>query len=216
MTAISDFVQNPKHFLKNNVVRVLFTMPPRPNSIGMFKLERKNYDAVKIASGANIPCYSLIPMVGQEALIYSRNASSANRDYVSAYWCPYDDDTQHSIIVGANADFMFTPNMDGCSFGVGSNAGGSHRVSHINLRSQANSHTIQDGTLALQGLADHRVMPDRYMHSSKTPASLYGEIKATTVGIRDTGTGAWSFHYQQYRLIGNQINQVQLLSLKNV
>ncbi|MDX8130257.1 hypothetical protein QLH52_23405 [Methylomonas sp. OY6] len=217
MTAISDFVANPKQFLKNNVLRVLFTMPAQPNSIGMFKFERKNYDAVKLATGANIPCYSLVPIHGQEATIFSRNATSANRDYLRAYWCPYEDDAMHSIMVGAGADFMFTSNMDGCSFGVGSaTPTGDRRVAHINLRSQPNSHNLQDGTLAVQSLTDHHVKPDRYMKSSRTPGSIPGEIKATTIGIRNTATGAWSFHYQQYRLLGGQINQVYLLALKNV
>jgi len=218
MTAISDFVADPKTFLKNNMLRVLFTMSARPNSVGQFKFELKQYTATKLSNGTQIPCYSLVPLDAQETRIYSRAPTAANQHYLSAYWCPYEDDAMHSIVVNNQANFMFTSNMDGCSFGVGAPAVGTGacRVAHINLRSQANSHVAQDASLMVGGLDQHMVKPDRYMTSSKTPTAINGEIKATTIGIRNTATGAWSFHYQQYRLLNGQINQVFLVSLKNV
>jgi len=214
MTAISDFVAHPRTFLRNNALRVLFQMPANATNIRQFKFELKNYTATKLADNTQVPCYLLVPVMGQELTILQRNGPSLNRDYLNAYWCPYDPGTMHAITVDNGADFMFTTNMDGCSFGVGCQAvGGARRVAHINLAGMPNSHNVQNATLGLQQLNRHLVNPDTYMQSPLAPGAIYGEIKLTTIGIRNTGTGHWSFWYQQYRLLGGQINQVTILDV---
>jgi hypothetical protein len=212
-TPIEDFVAHPRTFLQNNVLRVLFQLAPTPGHIRQFKFEAKPYTATRLSDNTQVPCYSLMPVLGQERTILLRNAPSANRDFLDAYWCPYDDDAMHSIVVDGAANFMFTSNMDGCSFGVGSQTPtGARRVAHVNLRSQGpSSHAAQRGTLTVGGLDRHMVDPDAYMSSPLQPTAIYGEIKATTIGIRNRATGHWSFYYQHYRLIGGQINQVVLL-----
>jgi len=62
-------------------------------------------------------------------------------------------------------------------------------------------------------MGDMVVDPDRYMQSSRTD-SIYGEIKATTIGTRQNGQ--WVFRYQQYRLLNGQQNQAVLIALKRV
>ena len=182
----------------------------------MFKFNAHPFTATKLSDGTQIPSYSLIPVGQQERIQLRSNPNARNVDYLNAYWCNYGDDDQFTILVHDAASFMFTSNMDGCSFGVGSPApNGSRRVCHVNMRSQTNSHDKQRNLLTGMGLNNSLVDPDRYMTSTRTP-SIYGEIKATTIGIRDTNTGQWSFRYQQYRLLNGQQNQAVLIALKRV
>lgn len=60
------------------------------------------------------------------------------------------------------------------------------------------------------------VDPDRYMQSSRVPTANYGEIKATTRDIRDTGTRQWNFAYQQFRMAIFVTNNLVLIVLKRV
>lgn len=191
MTAISDFVANPSQFLRNNLLRANFQLNPLDGQdVRMFKFVAHPYQATKLSDGSAIPSYALVPVSQNERITLRADPAARDRDYLNAYWCNYGDDSQYAITVAGAADFMFTSNMDGCSFGVGSaTPTGARRVSHINLRSQPGSHNLQRGTLTLQGLDDSVVDPDRYMTSSRVPGAIYGEIKATTIGIRDVGTG---------------------------
>jgi hypothetical protein len=218
MTAISDFVNNPSTFLRNNIVRARFQLPDNPSHMRMFKFDLKPYQATKLLDGSQIPVYEIVPMLGQEERIYSRNATSANRDYVMAYWCPYSPGEMHAIVVDNQANFMFTTNMDGCSFGIGSaTPTGARRVAHINLWGvTANSRVAQNVTLQVSQLDEHLVNPQRYMKSSLVPTALNGEIKITSFGIRDVGTGNWRFIYQQYRILNNNENNVVLVNVKAV
>lgn len=216
MTAIQDLVANPGQFLTNNLLRSLWTGSPQ-QPIRSIKLALKPFTATKLSTGAAIPVYDIEPLGQGEAIALRGTAGARNRDYLNAYFCPYGDDAMHSITVSNGADFMFTTNMDGCSFGVGSpTATGARRVAHVNLRSTAQSHAAQRGTLQVGGLSDIMVDPDRYMTSSRTPTANYGEVKATTIGIRDTGTGQWRFRYQQYRMVNFVTNQLEFIALKRV
>ena len=218
MTAISDFVANPSQFLRNNLLRANFQLNPLDGQdVRMFKFVPHPYQGTKLSDGSTIPSYALTPVGQSERITLRADPNALNRDYLNAYWCNYAVDLQFAIIVANAADFMFTSNMDGCTFGVGSPAAnGACRVSHINLRSQPNSHNLQRGTLSMQGFDDKVVDPDRYMTSSRVPTALYGEIKATTIGIRNTGTGQWEFRYQQFRLLNGAQNQAVLIALKQV
>ncbi|MBX7132680.1 MAG: hypothetical protein K1X67_08405 [Fimbriimonadaceae bacterium] len=163
MTAIADFVADPKHFLRNNILRCRGTMPAGVTSIRSFKFQAMHYTGTKLSDGRAIPVYELVPIVDQGERIRLRgNPAAANRDYLNAYWCPYFQDSYHAITVDSAADFMFTPNMDGCSFGVGSDTpSGARRVAHINLASQPNSRNLQNQTLRVDGLDDLIVNPNK-------------------------------------------------------
>lgn len=54
-------------------------------------------------------------------------------DGIKAYWLAYEDDKSKRAVLGNDARFMFTANMDGCSFGYGSKTGtGEVLVGHAN------------------------------------------------------------------------------------
>jgi hypothetical protein len=54
-------------------------------------------------------------------------------DEFAAYWCPYKEDRVFAVTLHDEADRMFTPTMNGCSFGVGiPSIDGAVRVAHAN------------------------------------------------------------------------------------
>src|SRR3954454_1999905 len=56
-----------------------------------------------------------------------------------AYWCLYEEDKTLGVVVGADAKYMFTETMNGCSLGVGSkNSEGERYVAHANCASLGN------------------------------------------------------------------------------
>lgn len=216
MTAISDFVAHPRTWLNNNILRSLIPFYPITPTFA-FKFNRHPYDGTDLRTGNAIPSYSLMPLTQQERITARSNPASKNVDYLEAYWCSYADNAQHSVFVDQAANFMFTVEMDGCTFGVGSaTPTGGRRVAHINMRSQNNSHEKQSTVLTGQGLNQHTVVPDKYMKSSHVPNAVIGEIKATTLGIRNSANGGWNFYYQQIRLINNNNGAPVLVRLKHV
>lgn len=215
MTAISDFVAHPRTWLNNNILRSLIPFYPITPTFA-FKFNRHSYNGTDLRTGNVIPSYALMPLTQPERINARNNPAGKNVDYFEAYWCPYADDAQHSVFVGRDADFMFTVNMDGCTFGVGSaNNTGGRLVAHINMRSQAQSHDKQGAVLRGQGLNRHMVDPDTYMQSSHVPNAIPGEIKATTLGIRNGANGGWNFYYQQYRLPNGNNGAPVLVRLKH-
>lgn len=217
MTAISDFVANPRHFLRHNILRSRWagsTLNPERS----VKFELKTFQGTDLATGNPINAYEIVPLFRNQAANAWTTPGARNTTYLPVYFCPYSDNESHSIVLGDNADFMFTTNMDGCTFGIGSaTPTGARRVAHINLRDHgALSHADQRGTLHVGGLADAMVDPDRYMKSSHLPQARHTEIMVTTVGIRNTGNGQWNFYYQQYRSVNLDATQLVFIRLKGV
>lgn len=215
MPPVADFVANPRQFLRNNILRANFQLPGNANHIRQFKFTLRPYTGTRLADNAQIPVYALEPILGQELNIFQRNPPSRNRDYLDAYWCPYDPGQLHAIVVDNAADFMFTTNMDGCSFGVGhATPTGSRRVAHVNLwGATADSRGAQNMMLAVGGYDRLLINPNDYMQTPLAPTAVNGEIKVTTFGIRNTASGHWSFWSQQYRLLNNNNASVVLVDL---
>lgn len=217
MPAIADFVANPRQFLRHNILRSLWAGSAVTNPVRSVKFDLKPFQGTDLATGNQIPVYDVVPLSMTAAIAAWTTPGALNTTYLPVYFCPYGDDEMHSIVVDQAADFMFTTNMDGCSFGVGSaTPTGARRVAHVNLRSQAHAHAAQRGTLHLGALTDAIVDPERYMKSSHVPTANYGEIKATTIGVRNTGNGQWRFYYQQFRMVNYITNQLVLIRLKQV
>ena len=114
-------------------------------------------------------------------------------------------------MLGNDADFMFTPTMDGCTFGVGSQAGtGDVRVAHANNGRMANpmltvggdsGRAAQKRVQAMMatsyiGPGGFLIEPDNYMGANL-------DMKATTFGYHDNG-GDWTFKSLAYRFGGGQ------------
>jgi hypothetical protein len=201
---IEDFVAHPTTFLNNNLITADLTLPLQPErseekgNVWLFLFEPRP-PAMKLQTGAAIPCYRLKPVTEPADRKWVKRNGARDVDYLAAYWCNYGQDEQFRIMVAGAANFMFTTTMDGCTFGIGSaTATGARLVSHINMSWEgAQAHTAQRGVLRHQGMAQHIVDPDRYMRTQHVPQALPGQIKATTVGVRDAA-GHWTFRYQQY------------------
>ena len=158
MPPIADFVEDPDEFLKDNILQSLWSGNPLRGPVRRFSFELAPFQGRKLIDGNLIPVYRLIPL---EHLVHG---TRRNRDYLKAYFCPFGVNETHAIMVAGEADFMFTTNMDGCTFGVGSEApGGARRVSHCNIVGvgERNGH-IQKRILTRDGLTDHMVDPRQY------------------------------------------------------
>lgn len=205
--AIDDFYNDPKEFLKTNVVRV-GGIPVKSgettNSVFYLIIRKKEHAKVVDDSGREIgKVYDL--------------ARSDGTTGIKAYFCPYKQNSSCFITLGAAANYMFTTQMDGCTFGIGSNAGGNILVGHANYAAigkeweQGNSMALdpsgtnsapsnvamgrqrqrQSQLNVLQSKMDWKgkfIKPEDYM-----PADAG---RATTFGVRKAG--GWSFYTAMY------------------
>jgi hypothetical protein len=128
-------------------------------------------------------------------------------DGFAAYVCPYADNSVNFKMLGSAADFMFTGDMDGCSFGIGMpNSNGDVRVGHSNAQARATGtnfspnfgpqRTAQRQDLVTGGAGQAIVEPAAYRDNPP----LGTEYKAVTVGLRIKGT--WEFWYQHQNVDG--------------
>ena len=73
---------------------------------------------------------------------------------ISAYWCPWGNNSCWSVQLGNDADYFFTPTMDGCSLSISS--GASPLVSHGNYRDVNNPNVTDEARTLGQ---DQRTAP---------------------------------------------------------
>jgi hypothetical protein len=125
MTATTDFAAGPKVFCENNIVLT-------PNEIdhngglvwiGLDRLDRIAQTG-KLVQGRK----------GNDAVdVYQIVGRPDSTDAIRAYWCPYNRNGTGSVIVGSQAQYMFTITVNGCSVGVGHQAtNGTRLVMHVN------------------------------------------------------------------------------------
>ncbi|HEX5721044.1 MAG TPA: hypothetical protein VF179_33135 [Thermoanaerobaculia bacterium] len=137
----------------------------------------------------------------------------SNSSPLLAYWCSYEPDRATQLTVGAGANFMFTANMDGCSFLIKRDTTGSVIVSHSNAASigmsmhgamrgkgPATSSVFQKTMQEQMGFAKLGGSQDVVTHHSQS-----GEC-TTVVGVRETGSGAWKFYKQVISVDSSGIN----------
>jgi len=193
MAGLVDFILDPQNFMQTNIVRVV--TPPNPNAIPDNAPVRVTlHDTQKPAS--NI-------FGGKVFDLFIPN--DVNAAGIDAYFCPYQDDQSFFITLGNAADYMFTPNMDGCTFGVGSQAAGVCRVGHVNFsyvqrdwyksgRIAATTRMRNAQTAFLKNRLN--VGDDRLIE----PAVYQGPLQnfsATTFGVRGPNQ-VWSFSTLRY------------------
>lgn len=145
-----------------------------------------------------------------------------------AYWCPYAPSSVRSVVVGNQADLMFTATMDGCSLGVGSRTpAGERLVTHANAMSvgdaiynelnrrgasqtakmlitRSHQQYAQQQQVYLRHLSPHAHdasgdVPD-IVDPTRYRRVSNGpeECSSTTFGVRDTELDDWAFYAQQY------------------
>ncbi len=112
--------------------------------------------------------------------------------------CNYDVDTIHYQTLRNDPRFMFTPTMNGCTFGIGSPVDGALIVSHANKRlddQEDRSALIvqqgaQQGQMTRDGLGSGSMFgPEQYQFGPRRMVNM------TFFGVFD---GGWSFYHQQY------------------
>lgn len=187
-TAAQKFITDPVTFMQSNLL--LVDVPGRVNVRGVFyfRITLSTKHACKTATGKGIPVY--------EARLADYTAQSDQT--VQAYWLPYAPGNTYSLILGNEADFVFTPTMNGCTFAVSGSNAPRAMATHLNYQ----KHT-DDGSMKIdQAKIDDRV--DAIYGTTNTAVirkadyiSDGGGQELTTFGWRSPATDNWKFYTQQ-------------------
>lgn len=182
-TVTDIFMDNPVEFMNNNVVftpeggGLLQTGGVKHFTLTLSRSTAKSIDR----PGATIKCYEAHPA-----------SKGGGNGIFLTYWCPYEEGKMCSTTVGNSANMMFTAPMNGCTFGVGSEASdGSRLVAHVNMKGQPDARNQQNKVLNVTKLNEAKVDPNVYMNISGDDP-----VMVTTFGVRDPRKKSWSFYYQ--------------------
>jgi hypothetical protein len=201
-----EFAANPYRFMETNLV-----------------ITPDNPPAAELLAPAPVVSISVVKFTGTVELDAPKRGDVAGGVYslvfgdhehaIRAYWCPYEENSKgRSIMLGNDANYMFTVTMNLCTFGiglgVGTNAdGGFVRVAHANQGSAAAGNTVEEliatqsqaQTRGLEGLgvADRLISPADYVNDAQ--GQFARRRKATTFGMHRIGK-AWAFFMLKYEL----------------
>ena len=206
-TVIGQFTSNPVKFLSENLVVCPYAgsttrdLSPYDTTQaylvdeGVKILGLEIYSATHVVArklGKDVPAYKILP-----ASALGATGGATFQSYV----CPYNQSYSFGITISDEADFMVTPTMDGCTFGVGSaTASGARLVYHANC----------GGNKALQANRIQTALPtaklwDKNDYMEERLGGIYSGfneyLKSTLVGVRNRASGAWSFHAQVYEWV---------------
>ena len=211
MSLDQDFCDSPYQFMKKHIVIVKLSdgfQKPRGNEVTAF--------VVKYPFDAQIEN----PPVPDSQVCFLHltedpGAPAPPRHTRKVYWCHYEYDSCHGTVLGRKHVYMFTPQMDGCTFGAGSQTSdGITRVAHCNAGEFGRQHltggnlvgSLQvqahkqvetlDATFARKQVALGRIVsPFGYL---KGDDGIDFRSKATTFGRRNE-YDQWKFYTQTYR-----------------
>ncbi|MDZ7637862.1 MAG: hypothetical protein U5J83_06370 [Bryobacterales bacterium] len=126
---------------------------------------------------------------------------------IQAYWVPWSSGSCWSVQLGNDADFFFTPTMDGCSLAISS--GASPIVTHGNYKKltdptkasqgQTLNELTQHHTTTLGSDVNKTLLKNQYVASVVDKTAGFNNL-VTVVGFRDTVGGTWSFYWQRRRV----------------
>jgi hypothetical protein len=194
MADVDDFVADPETFMQRNIVQVTEVDPDlvdtQPVRVTLHDTGLKLMNKV----GGKLFELYITKTVGPTSL--------------RAYFCPYKNDNAYFVMLGNDADFMFTPQMAGCTFGIGSQYQGSCRVGHVNLVSIRGDWDKEDDKRERMYEAQRAFLRNRLNIGSNRmvdPDVYRGggrDQSATTYGVR--ANGAWTFKTLRYRKAGSK------------
>lgn len=189
MVAATDFTSNPDSFLKNNLFLPLFSKRDvgyRVPGTRTFYLSEDGFDCKRKGTG-------LISKhkADKDVRVWSIR-STGEGDAVHAYWLPYEQDHMHVAQLSDLANVMFTPLMDGCSFGVTHFKGGSCTVSHANLQTE-DGRTDEAEMRSMMRGDTHSMHKSDYMTMN---GQFSDKLKMCMVGVRVKGQ--WTMYFQQF------------------
>ena len=112
-----------------------------------------------------------------------------------AYICNYSQYDTHSLYLGDEADFCFTPNLTGCTIAVQHDQHET-RMWHSNWGGRSSDQRAELSTRVPGGLGSHGVsLLEPAMYRSVTPGDDTRD-DATVFGLRVNG--GWRFYFQHY------------------
>lgn len=117
---------------------------------------------------------------------------------INAYFLPWGSGKSYCGRLGINADYFFTPTLNGCTF-VYSDNGPNPSVAHSNFVDPLTTLTDQNAiTNSLTAAFGGPPPANRLIKTDYKRAPIGGEdYRATVIGIR-TGN-SWRFYYQNYQ-----------------
>jgi hypothetical protein len=152
-----------------------------PNARHWIKIEALAAGAVDDL-GQNVDTFKLV------------NGGAGAVDSLPAFVCNYAGMAVHSSDLSTAGDFCFTPNMNGCTFAIGTpQPNGTVQVSHANSQSSVTQRAQISG--AHGGLGGLKLMEPAHYRSMGP-----GNHQATTFGIRSGMR--WRFYFQSYTYLG--------------
>jgi hypothetical protein len=207
--AIDDVLQSllaaPKTFLEANAL-VIYGSPKSKSGIKDFVLQAGDKTGWQTCVGGlkSVPFYIIYDAKGFNASATGPQSTAFNAHYVSmrefnadkSSW--EDAQTTHYTLPGDGPAVMVTSKLNGCTFGIGSNAQGARLVSHLrppNLQGSAGRLRLDEGTRAgfAGGKLDVGVM------------SSQGQ-NGTVLGLR-TGSG-WKFYAQRFQMFATAVGTI--------
>ena len=143
-----------------------------------------------------------------------RLAAYADIDITSAYICPYIPGQTRTRTVGNWANLMFTAELTGCTFGVGSVArDGTQLVCHAN---DANAGMV-GGALGQQNAQQQQAQnvlggtPTLFEPSQYRPATTTLDMRSAIVGVRKNDV--WQFWAQVFEFTGTGLADMNLVQI---
>lgn len=197
--SIQAFLQDPVAFMTHTIV-----LPPpsaTPNPRGLCELRFRVSDKKGTNLGTGQPCDIV-------ALDKSDNWNTGLPSF-EAFFCPYNDDALHLLVVDAAANLMFTPTMNGCSFGVGSaTTEGPRLVGHVNVSRTIASQLGADAQELSQANQLHAAVHGARVLGSSQYTPFGSGQSGTTFGVRNQLTNKWKFYRQVWKSVSGSYQLV--------
>ena len=189
------FAENPLEFMRSCIAVVTY----QSKIPGKRRFKFEPYARVNYATMEETPVVG--SKLGRSLPVYKLSEAGYDANYFEAFWCPYDQNKVYGVNLDNTADFFFTPQMDGCTLGMGSTAQGCVRVAHANAARVGNAagkdgqRTTQQAMLMseISGPME-TVRPASYMADHGDAAQV---LKSTTFGVRN-GADDWQIYCQRY------------------
>lgn len=211
--ALDSLLTNTEEFLKNNAV-MIYGSNKGTSGIHRFVMQGTDEDGWKSCAGGatrKVPFYVIYKAdsfngkgAGEKSREFTAHYISM-REYNVATRAWEDTDTTHYILPSTgDVDIMVTSKLNGCTFGIGSDANGSRLVSHLRPPTQLGDMEarlkLDTGTRA--GFAGGK--PDVSIMSST------GQ-NGTVIGRRITGN--WKFYAQRYQIFASAVGIIDSVNL---
>ncbi len=160
----------------------------------VYDFDLRKLPDIQDSTGAVMKAYALTALTH----LGDARAVGALTHALRAYFLPWGTNQTYRGRLGANADFFFTPTLNGCTFAA-DGAGATPMVAHsnhVNVAAQTvNQAQINADLAGIYGAGG----PGRIIHRNAYKAHAVGteDYRVTIIGIR--GAAGWRFYYQRYQ-----------------